>query len=180
MPLTSLNTLSEQEYFAQLYAIIKLRENAGLADNTVHDGGGEGNPTFGYGFNLNAFGASEVEQAVRYAYTSSAIGALTSSQETGLALVLAWKNQTDVVVGGQTIKLTKQNIIDMAAGDFGDPDQQIAVQSLTLNDIQATRLLDVAIKGSGDIIHIEGPANSYGYEDGLDSRLSFEALSSRE
>lgn len=182
MTLANLNTLSETEYFNQLYSIIKTRENAVLLAGTdpnstdvrIHDGGGDGNPTFGYGFNLNNFGASEVEQAIRYAYTGSTTGALSQTQETGLALVLAWKNQTDVVVGGQTIKLTAQNIIDLVGGTFGDPDQQTAIQSLTLTDVEATRLLDAAVKGAGDIVYIEGPAGSYGYEDGLDSRLSAE------
>lgn len=178
MPLSNLNPLTEQEYFDQLYAIIKIRENNGLQNNggqpLIHNGGGDGNPTFGYGFNLNVFGPAEVEGAIRYAFTGSTTGALTTDQEFGLSLVLAWKNQTDVIFGGQTVKLTKQNIIDMARNTFGDPDQRAAVQSLSLNDVEATRLLDVAIKGAGEIVHIEGPVDSFGYEAGFDSRLSQE------
>lgn len=171
MAISNLNALSETEYFAELYTILKARENDGLAQTRIHDGGGDGNPTFGYGFNLAGFSASIVEQAIRYAFTGSFSGVLAADQEDGLDLVLAWKNQTDVVVGGQTVKLTRQNVIDMAGGTFGDPAQIMAIQSLSLDVSQATRLLDVAVKGTGDLVHIEGPADKYGFENGLDFRL---------
>lgn len=81
MTISNLNSLTEDEYFSELYSELKVRENVGLREPRIHDGGGDGNPTFGYGFNLAGFSASIVEQAIRYAFTGSFSGALSSEQE---------------------------------------------------------------------------------------------------
>ncbi len=183
MALSNLNTLSEAAYFSLLYDMIKQRENpwlyAGTGFERIHNGGGDGNPTFGYGFNLAAFNANIVEQVISHAYS----GVLTARQGDGLDLILDWKTGAPVWVGGQSVTLTNANIINMAdvslngaPGAFGSSAQRAAIQSLSLNDAQATRMLNVMIKGDLNLVHIEGPAGSYGYEDGLDYRLEEEGV----
>ncbi len=181
MALSNVNQLSEGAYFSLLYDMIKQRENpwlyAGTGYERIHNGGGDGNPTFGYGFNLNAFNASVVEEVILHAYN----GALTAQQNNGLDLILDWKTGASVLVNGQYVTLTNANIINMAdvslngaPGAFGTTSQRAAIQSLSLNDAQATRMLDVMIKGDLSLVHIEGPSGSWGYEDGLDYRLADE------
>lgn len=183
MALSNLNTLSETAYFSLLYDMLKQRENpfllAGTGFQRIHNGGGDGNPTFGYGFNLAAFNANIVEQVISHAYS----GVLTGQQGDGLDLILDWKTGAPVWVGGQSVTLTNANIINMAdvslngaPGAFGGASQRAALQSLVLNDAQATRMLDVMVKGDLNLVHIEGPAGSYGYEDGLDFRLAEEGV----
>ena len=183
MALSNVNVLSESAYFSLLYDMIKPRENArllaGTGDQRIHDGGGDGNPTFGYGFNLAAFSASVVEQVITHAYS----GSLTSAQQDGLDLVLAWKNGTSISINGGFRALTNADIIDMAdpsgngvPGAVGSSAQRSAVQSLFLNDAQATRILDVLIKGDLGLVRIEGPTGSFGYEDGLDFRLADDGI----
>lgn len=181
MALSNLNLLSEGAYFSLLYDMLKQRENpflyAGTGFQRIHNGGGDGNPTFGYGFNLAAFNANIVDQVIRHAYSNS----LSGLQRDGLDLILDWKTGTPVLINGQNRTLTNANIINMAdvslngaPGAFGSASQRAAVQSLSLNDAQATRMLDVMVKGDLSLVHIEGPAGSYGYEDGLDYRLAEE------
>ncbi|MHA7872537.1 MAG: hypothetical protein ACX939_09330, partial [Hyphococcus sp.] len=183
MALSNLNLLSEGAYFTLLYDILKQRENpfllAGTGFQRIHNGGGDGNPTFGYGFNLAAFDATIVDQIIRHAYSN----VLTGQQQAGLDLVLDWKTGTPVLVGGQNVTLTNANVINLAdvslngsPGAFGGASQRAAVQSLFLNDAQATRMLDVMVKGDLNLVRIEGPAGSYGYEDGLDFRLAEEGV----
>ncbi len=175
MTLSNLNHLSEGSYFALLYDMIKQRENpwlyAGTGYERIHNGGGDGNPTFGYGFNLAAFSANVVEQVIEHAYN----GSMTAQQYDGLDLILDWKTGASVFVSGQYVTLTRSNIINMAdvglngaPGAFGSASQRASIQSLSLNDTQASRMLDVMIKGDLNLVHIEGPSGSYGYEDGLD------------
>ena len=158
--------------------MIKQRENpwlyAGTGYERIHNGGGDGNPTFGYGFNLAAFSAVVVEKVILHAYK----GVLSGQQSDGLDIILDWKTGASVWVSGQNVTLTNAHIINMAdvslngaPGAFGSASQRAAIQSLSLNDAQATRMLDVMIKGDLSLVHIEGPAGSYGYEDGLDYRL---------
>ncbi|MEO1244024.1 MAG: calcium-binding protein, partial [Pseudomonadota bacterium] len=183
MALSNLNLLSEGAYFSLLYDMLKQRENpfllAGTGFDRIHNGGGDGNPTFGYGFNLAAFNANIVEAVIRHAYSNS----LTSEQLDGLDLILDWKTGVSVQVNGQSVTLTNANIINLAdvslngaPGAFGSTLQRAAVQSLSLNDAQATRMLDVMVKGDLNLVHIEGPVGSYGYEDGLDYRLAEEGV----
>ncbi len=181
MALSNLDHLSEGSYFSLLYDMIKQRENpwlyAGTGYERIHNGGGDGNPTFGYGFNLAAFSASVVEQVIEHAYN----GSMTSQQGDGLDLILDWKTGTSVYVSGQYVTLTRENIINMsdvslngAPSAFGSISQRAAIQSLSLTDAEATRMLDVMIKGELNLVHIEGPSGSFGYEDGLDFRLASE------
>ena len=181
MSLSDLNLLSQSAYFSLLYDMIKQRENpwlyAGTGYDGIHNGGGDGNPTFGYGFNLFAFSASIVEQVILHAYNNS----LTSQQSDGLDLILDWKTGASVWIDGQSRALTNADILNLAdeslngaPGAIGSSAQRAAVQSLTLTDAQASRMLDVMIKGDLNLVHIEGPAGSYGYEDGLDYRLAEE------
>ena len=181
MALSNLNILSESQYFALVYDMIKQRENPWLYNGTgferIHNGGGDGNPTFGYGFNLAAFDASVVEQVILHAYGNS----LNGLQSDGLDLILDWKTGALVNVNGSWVKLTNANIINMAdvglngaPGAFGTNSQRAAIQSLSLNDVEATRMLDVMIKGDLNLVHIEGPSGSWGYEDGLNHRLADE------
>ena len=183
MALSNLNLLSASSYFALVYDMIKKAENpflyAGTGFQRIHDGGGDGNPTFGYGFNLAAFSASVVEQVILHAYG----GSVTSQQRAGLDIVLDWKTGAPLVVNGVGVTLTNADIINMAdvtldgaPGAFGSAAQRDAVQSLFLNDAQATRMLDVMIKGDLGLVHIEGPAGSFGYEAGLDYRLTEEGV----
>jgi len=181
MALFNLNLLSQSAYFALLYDMIKKIENpflyAGAGFQRIHDGGGDGNPTFGYGFNLAAFSATVVEQVILHAYG----GSVTSQQRAGLDIILDWKNGAPLLVNGVNVTLTNADIINMAdvtldgsPGAFGGAAQRDAVQSLFLNDAQATRMLDVMIKGDLNLVHIEGPPGSFGYEAGLDYRLTEE------
>ncbi|WDI30837.1 calcium-binding protein [Hyphococcus flavus] len=183
MALSNLNLLSGNAYFALLYDMIKQRENPWLYNGTgferIHNGGGDGNPTFGYGFNLAAFSASIVEQVILHAYSNS----LTGQQGDGLDLILDWKTGAAVFIDGQARTLTNADIINLAdvslngaPGAVGSTAQRAAVQSLSLNDAQATRMLDVMIKGDLNLVHIEGPSGSWGYEDGLDYRLAEEGV----
>lgn len=183
MALSNLNLLSENAYFALLYDMIKQRENPWLYNGSgferIHNGGGDGNPTFGYGFNLAAFSASIVEQVILHAYSNS----LTGQQGDGLDLILDWKTGAPVFIDGGTRTLANADIINLAdtslngaPGAVGNAAQRAAVQSLSLNDAQATRMLDVMIKGDLNLVHIEGPGGSWGYEDGLDYRLAEEGV----
>ena len=111
--------------------MIKQRENpwlyAGTGFERIHNGGGDGNPTFGYGFNLAAFSANVVEQVIEHAYG----GSMSSQQRDGLDLILDWKTNTPVWVNGQSVTLTRANIINMAdvglngaPGAFGTASQR--------------------------------------------------------
>ena len=67
---------------------------------------------------------------------------------------LPGKNGTSISINGGFRALTNADIIDMAdpsgngvPGAVGSSAQRSAVQSLFLNDAQATRILDVLIKG---------------------------------
>ncbi|MFC2952878.1 calcium-binding protein [Marinicaulis aureus] len=183
MALSNLNLLSSTAYFSLLYDMIKQRENPWLYNGTgyerIHNGGGDGNPTFGYGFNLAAFSASIVEQVIQHAYSNS----LAAQQDDGLDLILDWKTGASVFIDGSNRTLTNADIINLAdvslngaPAAVGSAAQRAAVQSLSLNDAQATRMLDVMIKGDLNLVHIEGPSGSWGYEDGLDYRLAEEGV----
>lgn len=181
MALSNLNLLSADDYFDLVYLSIKERENpwllAGTGFERIHNGGGDGNPTFGYGFNLAAFNASVVEAVILHAYG----GSLTGQQSAGLDLILDWKTGATVFIDGAARPLTNGDIINMAdvglngaPAAVGSSAQRAAIQSLSLNNAQATRMLDVMVKGELELVHIEGPAGSWGYEDGLDARLAEE------
>lgn len=86
MALSNLNTLTSLQYFSQLYDMIKTRENVFLMNGTanatytgIHAGGaaadgsgGDGMPTIGYGWNMAARTAAEVEDGLLYAFGGAA------------------------------------------------------------------------------------------------------------
>jgi hypothetical protein len=103
----------------------------------IHSGGGDGNPTIGYGFNLNAHSYAKIESYLTHALG----GALTQLQQDGLALIAQFKSDPPT--------LTAAQIIAFAQGAAGTQAQQDAIQSLELNDAQATILLDADLDGHG-------------------------------
>lgn len=128
---------------------IKAKENAVLAtggtfdddgDNIrrIHDGGGDGNPTLGYGFNLNAHSIAKITDYLTYAYG----GTLTQLQQDGIALIAQTKPNPPTITPAQ--------IIQFAQGTGGTANQQAAIQSLELDDAQAVRLLEADLDGHGN------------------------------
>ena len=101
----------------------------------IHDGGGDNNPTIGYGFNLSAQPFAKIEAFLTHAFG----GSLTSEQQAGLQFLQDWKNGL----------FTNRQIIDIAQGRQGTAQQIQALQSLQLNDTQATILLNDELDGFG-------------------------------
>lgn len=94
---------------------IKEKENATLAAGgtilngqnirNIHNGGGDGNPTIGYGFNLNAHDYNKIESYLTHAFG----GVLTQLQQDGLDIIEGWKNGTNGLTAADIIAIAQGN-----------------------------------------------------------------------
>lgn len=142
-------THSSAPYDDVLFRLLKYTENNSLARHQqtgsefIHDGGNDGNPTIGYGYNLAAHTANQNEAALKVALGYQADTLLTDLPQDiqdGLAILRDWKDGL----------YTNQQIIDIAQARAGTATQQQALRSLVMDDTSATRLLDATVNGLTD------------------------------
>lgn len=134
----------------------------------IHNGGGDGNPTFGFGFNLaTAVAASHIDELFEHIYN----GVLTVTQQNAVTMLSAWRmgssvtitddngtsdssddvqlqiilTNADIFNGAQGVPVTREGFSD--SGNAALNAELQSLQSLTLNEIQAQRLLDAATMG---------------------------------
>ena len=144
MSINELHSLSGQAYVTERDQFIASQENPQLFNNGnnggIHNGGGSAAnplPTIGYGYDLSQQSFSQIS-----AYLTNALGgqqALSADQVAGLNIIQQWKNHA----------FSNLQLVQMAQGTFGTADQIAAVQSLVLNQSQATTLLNDALDGFG-------------------------------
>lgn len=126
---------SAADYKAYLTALIGRYEGAssGFYVNLPHDP----HPTIGYGFNIDAFTATEVRNLLTYA-----LGGLTSLQQQGMRLIERYK-------AGAFDAVQFRSILSGTAGTLAD---QQALQSIRLSLGQQQKLLGEMLLGERDIL----------------------------
>lgn len=138
-------------YIDDLYELLKRRENDGLQHDGIH-GDPAGAPVIGYGFDLNTWTINQIESALSYAFG----GTLTTEQQNGIDIIADFKNGT---ISGATL-------IAIANGGAGTQQEQQALQSLRMTDVEATRLLDVVVLGRAGFTGFENELNTLLQDDG--------------
>jgi len=86
--------LIKAEENATLFRSFLTGGGAGGLDR-IHNGGGDGNPTFGFGFNLaTAVAASHIDELFEHIYN----GVLTATQQNAVSMLSAWRMGSSVTI----------------------------------------------------------------------------------